>query len=96
MDAPTRNYVVLQRRAAELVVTTQFGSAGQLQRKLGVSRMVSVALILDLEEQGIVGRVPELGKSRDVLIPFPGVPALRELIDRTFPLPDEHLEDDGV
>lgn len=91
-EAP-RSYVVLQRRAAELVITTQFGSAGQLQRQLGVSRMVSLALVLDLEERGIVGRIPELGKARDVLVPFAGQAALRELIDRTFPLPDD---DPGV
>lgn len=84
-----RSYIVLQRRAAELVITTQFGSAGQLQRELGVSRMVSLALVLDLEERGILGAIPELGKARDVLVPFAGQASLRELIDRTFPLPDE-------
>ena len=83
------SYIVLQRRAAELVVTTQFGSGLQLQRELGVSRMVSFALILDLEEQGIVGRVPDVGKARQVLIPFPGVEQLRDLIDRVFPLPEQ-------
>lgn len=85
-DKPTSAYIALQRRAAELVITTQFGSAGQLQRQLGVSRLVSAALILDLEEQGIVGRIPDLGMSRDVLVPFAGHEALRELIDKAFPL----------
>lgn len=80
----------LRRQAAERVITTQHGSAGMLQRQLGISWARAQRLMGDLEEQGIVGpQQPDSGRARDVLVPFAGVKALHQLIDATFPRPDD-------
>lgn len=82
MDATYRRD---QRAAARLTIETQFGSAAQLRRVLGVSNIRAGLLMLDLEENGIVGPQPGPGLSRPVLVPHPGQVALGALIEATFP-----------
>lgn len=77
-----------QQAAMKLVIDTQFGSAKQLQRVLGVSQVRAALLMLDLEENGIVGMAPGPGLCRPVLVAHPGPVALGALIESVFPADD--------
>ncbi|WP_063039674.1 DNA translocase FtsK [Nocardia pseudovaccinii] len=71
------------RHAVELVVTTQFGSASMVQRRLGIGYARARALIERMEEDGIVGPTKVGGGTRDVLVSADGLSGLLEKLGIT-------------
>lgn len=55
-------------QAIELVVGTQYGSSAMLQRHLPTTRARADELIRELEEAGVLGPAPNVGKARPVLV----------------------------
>ncbi|PXY21154.1 DNA translocase FtsK [Prauserella muralis] len=71
----------LLRHAAELVVTSQFGSMSMVQRKLRIGHAKAIQLMRQLEHAGVVGPLAGPGVARDVLVTVEGLPEVLRVID---------------
>lgn len=86
-DDQAERQVTLRRRAARLVIVTQFASLRQLEQRFQIGRVRAAAVLADLEEQSIIGPDRGPGRSRDVLVVASTVADRDSVIDAAFPRP---------
>lgn len=74
----------LRREAARLVIAAQSGSIAMLQSKLRIGFGRARGLMVDLEEQGIVGPFSSSTTPREVLVTRDAMDAA---VEAAFPMP---------